>query len=491
MKVKTIGWMAALGMVFSSVTVWSLTKPKSWDAKTVATADTALATGPLVQDPSSNDTGAQFRVGSVLELSGRLGHSTLLTGNETESYILATVRAQTAGSVRQGLNLAVVLDRSGSMKGRRLGNALDAARDMIRRLSDGDVLSIVAYDTQTDTLLPPTRMDGFSRDRALSALSNVQAKGDTCISCGIDAGMAALRQNSGMVDRILLLSDGEPTSGIKDVAGFRTLASRARSMGCALSSVGVDVEYNERVLSALALESNGTHYFAENPGDVSRAFDKELSSLSKTTAKDAEVRIALADGVELEQVVDRAFRREGNDVVVPLGTFSENEEKTVLLRIRARSAQDLSMQIARVSLSYAGPTGSRSTETGNLQAALTTDANLVTPLDSLVEARVTRTESADALIGANQAIAGGDFKSAEEKLNRALNEVREKRKTIASRAPAAARPKLDQDLAAQEGALDKAAKDLEAAPKPGSAGGERAGKVQQKRNVETSNPFRL
>ncbi|HMR09581.1 MAG TPA: hypothetical protein PKA88_27580, partial [Polyangiaceae bacterium] len=97
MKVKTIGWMAALGMVFSSVTVWSLTKPKSWDAKTVATADTALATGPLVQDPSSNDTGAQFRVGSVLELSGRLGHSALLTGNETESYILATVRAQTAG----------------------------------------------------------------------------------------------------------------------------------------------------------------------------------------------------------------------------------------------------------------------------------------------------------------------------------------------------------------------------------------------------------
>jgi Ca-activated chloride channel family protein len=490
MKVKTIGWMAALGMVFSSVTVWSLTKPKSWDAKTDATADTALATGPLVQEPPTN-SGAQFRVGNALQLSGRLGHSTLLSGNETESYILATVSAQGAGSVRQGLNLAVVLDRSGSMKGRRLQNALDAARNMIRRLSDGDILSIVAYDTQTDTLLAPTRMDGFSRDRALSALSNVQAKGDTCISCGIDAGMAALRQNSGMVDRILLLSDGEPTSGIKDVAGFRTLASRARSMGCALSSVGVDVEYNESVLSALALESNGTHYFAENPGDVSRAFDKELASLSKTTAKDAEVRIALADGVELEQVVDRAFRREGSDVIVPLGTFSENEEKTVLLRIRARSDAELSMKVARVSLSYAGPTGSRESENGSLEAGLTSDPNLVAPLDSLVEARLTRTESADALLGANQAIAGGDFKGAEEKLNRALADVREKRKTLAKKTPAAARPSVAADLAKQEGALDKAAKELEAAPKPGSAGGERAGKVQQKRNVESSNPFRL
>ena len=488
MKVKTIGWMAALGMILSSAAVWSLTKPKGWQAPTTPETgpETALATGAL-----SNNTGAQFSIDGPLSLSSRLGHATLLSGQESESYVLATVRSKSGGTERQGLNLSVVLDRSGSMKGRRLNNALDAARNMIRRLSDGDVLSIIAYDTVTDTLLPPTRMDSFSRDRALSALSNVRAKGDTCISCGIDAGMAALRQNSGMVDRILLLSDGEPTSGTKDVAGFRLLASRARSMGCAVSSVGVDVEYNERVLSALALESNGTHYFAETPSDVSRAFDKEIATLSKTTAKNAEVRIALADGVELEQVVDRAFRRDGRDIVVPLGTFAENEEKTVLLRVRANPGNDLTMNVAKVELSYAGPRGKRERTSGKLDVGLTKDPNLVLPLDAEVEARVTRTESADALVEANRAIASGDIKGAEQKLRSALAEVRKKRKTLAQRAPAKARPKVAADLDNQEGALDKAAKDLEAAPKPGSAGGERAGKVQQKRNIEKSNPFRL
>ncbi len=488
MKVKTIGWMAALGMILTSVTVWSVTKPKSWQNPTTPETgpETALATGAL-----SNNTGAQFSIDGPLSLSSRLGHATLLSGQESESYVLATVRSNAGGTQRQGLNLSVVLDRSGSMKGRRLNNALDAARNMIRRLSDGDVLSIIAYDTITDTLLPPTRMDSFSRDRALSALSNVRAKGDTCISCGIDAGMAALRQNSGMVDRILLLSDGEPTSGTKDVAGFRVLASRARSMGCAVSSVGVDVEYNERVLSALALESNGTHYFAETPSDVSRAFDKEIAALSKTTAKNAEVRIALADGVELDQVVDRAFRREGREIIVPLGTFAENEEKTVLLRVRANPGNDLTMNVAKVELSYAGPQGKSERTSGKLDVGLTKDPKLVTPLDAEVEARVTRTESADALVDANRAIAGGDIKGAEKKLQRALAEVRKKRKTLASRTPARARPKVTADLDNQEGALDKAAKDLEAAPKPGTAGGERAGKVQQKRNVEASNPFRL
>ncbi|MEZ4224456.1 MAG: VWA domain-containing protein [Polyangiaceae bacterium] len=482
MKVKTVGWMAALGMVLSSVSVWSLTKPKGPGLTT--TADSAL-TAPIA---SPTDVQSQFQIDGPLQLSGRLGHGTLLVGKQAQSYLLTTVVAKAGLASRQPLNLAVVLDRSGSMKGRRMDNALASARDMIRRLSDGDVLTIIAYDTTTDQLLPPTRIDGSSRERALSALANVQAKGDTCISCGIDAGMAALRQNSGMVDRILLLSDGEPTSGIKDLAGFRTLAASARAMGCAVSSVGVDVEYNERVLSALALESNGTHYFAETPTDVANAFDKELATLSKTTAKDVEVRIRLQEGVQLDQVVDRAFRREGNEVVVPLGSFSESEEKTVLLRIAHRPEGGVRMPIAKVELSYDGPRGTRERASGQLEADLTTDPNLVAPLDGVVEARLTRTESADALLDANRAIATGDLRGAEEKLQRALQGVRSKRKSLAARSPVATKSRVDQDLANQEGALDKAARELGNAPAGDS---ERTNKVQQKKNVEASNPFRL
>src|SRR4029079_15066993 len=120
------------------------------------------------------------------------------------------------------------------------------------------------YNTTTTSVVPPTTLDSSSRARAVASLDGITPQGDTCISCGIDAGMAALRARTGMVDRVLLLSDGEPTAGVKDIDGFRRIAASARAMDCPISSIGVDLDYNERVLATLALDSNGQHYFAEN-----------------------------------------------------------------------------------------------------------------------------------------------------------------------------------------------------------------------------------
>ena len=51
--------------------------------------------------------------------------------------------------------------------------------------------------------------------------------------------MNAISGRDGMVKRMLLLSDGEATSGVRDVPGFRRIATRARDMGCTISTVGV------------------------------------------------------------------------------------------------------------------------------------------------------------------------------------------------------------------------------------------------------------
>lgn len=86
---------------------------------------------------------------------------------------------------------------------------------------------------------------------------------------GINAAMDALRARSnGTVKRVLLLSDGEATADMRDVASFGRLAERARDMVCAISSVGVDVDYNERIMSTIARRSNGRHYFVENPAGL-------------------------------------------------------------------------------------------------------------------------------------------------------------------------------------------------------------------------------
>src|SRR5690606_38714012 len=100
----------------------------------------------------------------------------------------------------------------------------------------------------------------------------------------------------------------------------------------------------------LAVESNGRHHFVNHPDDLSRAFDSELASLVKSIASDTEVSLELAPGVELVEVFDRTFRREGSRVIVPLGTFAAGEHKTVLAKVRVARGADGERAIANVRL---------------------------------------------------------------------------------------------------------------------------------------------
>jgi Ca-activated chloride channel family protein len=495
MKVKTLGVLAACGMVLTSFSVWSLTSDKVEKLAPAPEETSPLGTEEKVGG-SSTDT-PNFEQKGALELAGRLGHAWLRADAPGETFVLANVSAptSTSGSANP-VNLAVVIDRSGSMKGKRIANAIDAARGMVRRLRDGDVVSVIAYDSVTETLVPSTTIDASSRSRVESIISGITAKGETCISCGIDAAMAALRSRSDMVKRILLLSDGEPTAGVRDISGFRNIAESARSMNCPISSIGVDVDYNERLLSALALDSNGRHYFAENDSEVSRAFESELSSLVQTVARDAEVEMDFGPGVEVVKVFDRTYRRDGSRLVVPLGAFTTGEQKTVLVKVRVPRGAEGARPIANVKLAWNGSEGGRRENLlGSLATRLTFAEDKPAPLDTVIATRLDRTETADTLEAANDVFKTGDVAGARRRLQRQISELQEKKKAVALSAPSPARDGLTKDIASQEAELDKADKRFEAAPSaapPGQAPQEsRAGKAAPKRNTEAANPFRL
>lgn len=491
MKVKTLGVLAACGMVLTSFSVWSLTT----DKKLGAVAEEKPAAAQKPDQPIRQDS-PSFEQKGTLELAGRLGHAWLRADAPGETFVLANVTApSTATGSASPVNLAVVIDRSGSMKGKRIANAIDAANGMVRRLRDGDVVSVIAYDSTTETLVPSTTIDSSSRDRVAQVINGIVAKGETCISCGIDAAMAALRSRTDMVQRILLLSDGEPTAGVKDISGFRRIAENARSMNCPISSIGVDVDYNERLLSALALDSNGRHYFAENSTEVQRAFESELSSLQKTVAREAEIELNLGPGVEVEKVFDRTFRQEGSRLIVSLGAFSSGEQKSLLVKVRVPRGAEGARPIADLRLAWSEASGGRRESTvGSLATRLTFAEDKPAPLDSIIATRLERTETANTLEAANDVFKTGDVAGARRRLQTQISQLEAKKKAIASSAPAPARDGLAKDIAKQQTELDKADRAFEDAP---AAAGKtplndsRAGKAAPKRSVEAANPFRL
>jgi Ca-activated chloride channel family protein len=490
MKVKTVALLAALGMTLTSWTVWSVTDPRS-DIAAIEPDDSdppAIATG--TGDDLSGAL-AQFTAGQTLMLEGRLGHTRLLADRENESFLFLNVTAeQAAAAASRPLNLAVVLDRSGSMKGQGLENARAAASGMVQRLREGDVVSVVTYNSTTQIVVPPTTIDASSRERVISALNGITAQGDTCISCGIDAGVELLRQRSGMVDRLLLLSDGEATTGVRDVEGFRRIAAGVRRFGAAISSIGVDVDYNERIMAAVAQESNGRHYFVERPSELIKVFDDGLASLVKTVGKGAELAVDLGPGVEVEQVLDRTFRREGNRLFVQLGDFAAGEQKTLLAKLRIPRGATGVRPVAGVKLSYDDlKIGRRGECEGNLSVALTSDANQISPLDPLVMARVQRSETASVLTEANELFARGEVDQARKRLSKKLDDLRGDRTAALKAAPVARAKEVEADFERQEAALGAASGGFaqpSSPPAPGAApekaAESRKGKAQVRSN---------
>src|SRR5439155_26871589 len=103
----------------------------------------------------------------------------------------------------------------------------------------------------------PTRVSGSSRGQIEGAIRSIRLGGDTCISCGLEEGMRQLQLtslSSDRVNRMILLSDGATNSGVKDMSGIRSMASRMGSKGVTISTIGVDVDFDEKMMAAIANE---------------------------------------------------------------------------------------------------------------------------------------------------------------------------------------------------------------------------------------------
>lgn len=495
MKLTTVALWSTLGMALTSVSVFALTPTSAAKSPTagVGTPEpSAAGEVPLTTKlaDAAATVGPTFEAGDALKVSGRLGHSTLAAGEGAQTYVYLDLwgAKDSRSTTNAPLNLSIVLDRSRSMEGQRMRNALDAARGMIRRLRPGDTVSVVAYNTQVDVLVPATEIDDAARERVLFSLRDLEARGHTCISCGIETGLRVMGSPQGSVARMLLLSDGEANAGVRDPDGFREIAEAAHASDVSISSIGVDVDFNERIMFAIAQASNGNHYFVEDPASLTDIFDEEVADLLSSVANDTKVAIDLAPGVAMLEVYDRQFRRDGNRIIVPFGSFAASDHKTLLMRVRLpRNGDAGEHPIASVHVTYDDLTTGESAATdGELVATLTSDPSAVSELDAIVEERVTRVETKATLAAANEQFARGDLQAAQETIREKRSRIRRRQAAAKKKAPGLQR--LDDDFERQLDSLQKAEQGFSSAAQaaPAEPSSSREGKAQIRSNVDES-----
>jgi Ca-activated chloride channel family protein len=280
--------------------------------------------------------GAFFAPKPGIQLQATLNCPHMLESGGMAYLQLSVVTPAVASPARRPMNLAVVLDRSGSMGSEeKMENARAAVRSLIDNLRTDDILSIVVYDDVVEVLRVASPVGDR---RALKRLiDEVYPRGWTNLGGGLLEGyrQVARYRSEAYVNRVILLSDGLANRGITSHEELRRIARRQRDASVSLTTIGVGLEYNENLMVALAEGGAGNYYFVEHARSLAEMFRAEFTMLAALVAQNAVIEVTLHKGVEVVDLIGCEYSAEGRNVSVAVGDLysSECREFTVLLRV--------------------------------------------------------------------------------------------------------------------------------------------------------------
>src|SRR5207237_8546772 len=113
---------------------------------------------------------------------------------------------------------------------------------------------------------------------------------------------SVLQQTPGYVNRVLLLTDGEPTAGLKDFNSIVQQVGEQKNRGISITALGFGSEYNEELMAGIARRSGGNYYYIAQPALIPEVFRRELETLMTITAKNVRVRLHLPRGIQARYV---------------------------------------------------------------------------------------------------------------------------------------------------------------------------------------------
>lgn len=233
---------------------------------------------------------------------------------------------------RMPLNLAIVLDRSGSMSGGKLEQAKQAAEMLVDQLEKDDVLSLVVYETEVEVVLPAGRV-GNRHAEIKRLIRRIQTGGSTALYGGVERGGRELSEflSKERVNRVILLSDGIANVGPSSNREIARLGSRLAREGMSVTTIGLGSDYNETLMTALAEASDANYYYVADVETLPEVFQKELGQLKSLVARDFEIRIRCPEGVRPIRFLGRPEEFGAQTGSLTLGTLAAGQTRELYL----------------------------------------------------------------------------------------------------------------------------------------------------------------
>jgi Ca-activated chloride channel family protein len=258
--------------------------------------------------------------------------------------------------VRSPLNLAIVLDRSGSMSGAKLEQAKQAAALLIDQLDTDDVISLVVYESEIQVVVPAARL-GERRAEIRRLIERIETGGSTALYGGVETGSQELREflSKERINRVLLLSDGIANVGPSDNRSIADLGNRIAREGMSVTTLGLGSDYNETLMTALAEASDANYYHIADVETLPEVFEKELGELQSIVAREVIIEIRCPEGVRPMRFLGRPGELKSQTETIGFPTVSGGQKRELYLECLVEEGSVGKVnEIANVALRYAG-----------------------------------------------------------------------------------------------------------------------------------------
>lgn len=315
-----------------------------------------------------------------VQIGAELGHTIIDTKSSDRVYLRLSLKTLAAKERkdRAPINVAIVVDRSGSMSGDRLAAAKKGAQAALERLGSDDIVSLVSYNHEVDVLREAKKV-GAERSKIERAIESLSASGTTALYAGVKEGGEQVKayRSDLQVNRVVLLSDGLANVGPSTPSELATLGRELAGKGITVSTIGLGLEYNEDLMQRLAAASDGNHVFVERPSDLAEIFDREFGDALSIAARDIIINIECKDGFKPKRVLGREADISGSRITLKLNQLQVDNERYVVVELEAPTSRTSASdsEVATVEVDYLNlESGARSAAKTGVKARFSDDA---------------------------------------------------------------------------------------------------------------------
>ena len=399
--------------------------------------------------------------GGVVSIAARLTQDKVYAGGDGSVALSLTMTADDLGTqsrnVDSNVDMVIVLDRSGSMDGEKLTGAKQAVLELLASMDDGDRFALVSYSDGVTVHFPLTQCTPANRELLATAVNMVTSGGNTNLGAGLDEGMRQLLGNrrAGNLGKVVLISDGLANEGVTDTVSLAQAASAAVQGEFAVSTVGVGLDFNEELMSAIADRGTGNYYFMEEPREFARVFLQEFHLTREVAASAVEVAVTLPQGVELLDASGLPIEQRGDELVFHPGDLVSGRSRTLHLTYRLNVDQEASYDLGQLTVRYAshGETYAVTLNDPLVVACVADRSEALASINPGVwEEKVLQEDYNRLREDVAGAVAVGDYDGAMGRIEAYEQEQSELNAVVGS---AAVQQNLDSDLADLRGAVDQ------------------------------------